>query len=184
MNLRERWVNYLYRAATGSQKYRPIRTSIGLTIFGLFTALFILFAIISDRVLNLSWPFPDKLTQITAYILLIIGAGLIVWTGFLFRKERGTPVPVNPPRELIVDGPYKLTRNPMLTGVFLAMIGLGLLIHSLSLVFVFTPLYALAHAWELKQIEEPELTKRFGDEFISYRERTPMFFPGIRPRNR
>ena len=69
----------------------------------------------------------------------------------------------------------------MLTGVFLAMIGLGFLIHSLSLVFVFTPLYALAHAWELKNIEEPELIKRFGDDFISYRERTPMFIPRIRP---
>jgi len=48
-------------------------------------------------------------------------------------------------------------------------------------VVVFTPLYILINVWELKQIEEPELVKRFGDEYIDYRSRTPMFFPGLRP---
>jgi len=180
MKFRERWVNYLYHAATGSQKYRSSRTPIGLAIFGLFTALFVVLAIFSDKALNLTWPFAGKFSQIIAYLLLTIGAGLTCWTGFQFRKARGTPVPVNPPQELIVNGPYKLIRNPMLTGVFLLMFGLGFLMHSLSLVLVFTPLYALAHAWELKQIEEPELAMRFGDEFLAYRKRTPMFFPGIR----
>lgn len=180
MKFRERWVNYLYHAATGSQKYRSKRTPIGLAIFGLFTALFIVLAIFSDKALNIPWPFPGKFSQVIAYILLMIGACLVFWTGFLFRRSRGTPVPVNPPQELVVDGPYSLTRNPMLTGVFLAMLGLGFLLHSLTLVLIFTPLYALAHAWELKQIEEPELIKRFGDDFISYRKRTPMFFPRIK----
>jgi protein-S-isoprenylcysteine O-methyltransferase Ste14 len=68
----------------------------------------------------------------------------------------------------------------MLAGVFLFMFGLGFAMRSLSLVLIFVPLYALAHVWELKQIEEPELAKRFGDEFLAYRKRTPMFFPGIR----
>ena len=34
--------------------------------------------------------------------------------------------------------------------------------------------------WELKSIEEPELEKRLGEEFIEYRKRTPMFFPSLR----
>lgn len=182
MKLRERWVNYLYEAATGSREYRSIRTPIGLAVFAAFTALFIVMAIFADKALDLPWPFPSNFSQIVACALLIPGAGLVVWTGLLFRTSRGTPVPVNPPRELVVTGPYRHTRNPMLTGVFLLMFGLGFVIHSLSLVFVFTPLYALAHAWELKHIEEPELVKRFGDDFVAYRERTPMFFPRIKQR--
>ena len=180
MNFRERWIDYLYRAATGTQKFRSIRTPIGLLIFGLFTALFIILAIFVDKVLSLPWPVPDNFSWAVGYFLMASGAAMVTLTVFYFRKSRGTPVPVNPPQELITSGPYRYARNPMLTGVFLFMFGLGFAIHSLSLVLVFVPLYALAHVWELKQIEEPELIKRFGDEFHAYRERTPMFFPRFR----
>ena len=66
----------------------------------------------------------------------------------------------------------------MLTGVFLLLFGIGCGIDSLSLVAVFTPLYVLVNVWELKHIEEPELVKRLGDEYIEYRRQTPMFVPG------
>ena len=46
----------------------------------------------------------------------------------------------------------------------------------------FTPLYVLVNMWELKEIEEPELVRRLGDEYIEYRRKTPMFIPGRRPR--
>ena len=68
----------------------------------------------------------------------------------------------------------------MLTGVFILLFGIGFAVNSLSLVCVFTPLYVLANVWELKKIEEPELEKRFGDEYVEYRRRTPMFLPGSR----
>ena len=44
---------------------------------------------------------------------------------------------------------------------------------------IFTPLYISAHLWELKNIEEPELTRRLGEDYLSYQSRTPMFFPKI-----
>jgi len=183
MNLRERWIDYLYRAATETQKYRSSRTPVGLAIFGLFTALFVVLAVIVDKALSLPWSVPDDINRAVTYLLMAVGAAIITWTVFYFRKSRGTPVPVNPPQELVISGPYRYSRNPMLTGVFLLMFGLGFAMHSLSLVLLFTPLYALSHAWELKQIEEPELVKRFGDEFLAYRERTPMFIPRFRGRS-
>jgi len=70
----------------------------------------------------------------------------------------------------------------MLTGVFLILFGIGFAINSVSLVFIFTPLFVLINVWELKQIEEPELIKRLGDEYIEYRRQTPMFIPRFRPR--
>jgi protein-S-isoprenylcysteine O-methyltransferase Ste14 len=153
-----------------------------LVIFGLFTAFFIVLGAIMDEALNLPWPVPKGISWAAAFFLMVIGAAITAWSVFSFHKSRGTPVPVNPPPVLIVSGPYKYARNPMLMGVFLLMFGLGFAMHSLSLTLVFTPLYILAHAWELKQIEEPELIKRFGNEFLTYRRLTPMFFPGIQPK--
>lgn len=68
----------------------------------------------------------------------------------------------------------------MLMGVFLLLFGIGFAIKSPSLVVLFTPLYALAHMWELKEIEEPELVKRLGEDYVAYRRRTPMFVPRVR----
>lgn len=67
----------------------------------------------------------------------------------------------------------------MLTGVFLFLFGVGFGVNSVSLVCFFTPLYLLVNLWELKEIEEPELVKRLGDEYVEYRRQTPMFIPGL-----
>ena len=71
----------------------------------------------------------------------------------------------------------------MLMGVFLLLFGIGFAIKSLSLVVFFTPLYILANVWELNEIEEPELVKRLGEEYLAYRQRTPMFIPRMRLKN-
>ena len=67
-----------------------------------------------------------------------------------------------------------------LTGIFFLMFGLGFLVDSFSLIFIFTPLFILVNTWELKMIEEPELLKRLGKKYDEYRNKTPMFIPGIR----
>jgi protein-S-isoprenylcysteine O-methyltransferase Ste14 len=67
----------------------------------------------------------------------------------------------------------------MLTGVFLALFGVGVLLHSLSIVLFWTPGYILVHLMELKLVEEPELERRFGVAYAEYRGRVPMFFPRL-----
>jgi len=67
----------------------------------------------------------------------------------------------------------------MLTGVFALLFGFGMFLGSVSLLFVFIPLFILFSFWEIKAIEEPELVKRLGQEYIEYREITPMFFPNF-----
>jgi protein-S-isoprenylcysteine O-methyltransferase Ste14 len=113
----------------------------------------------------------------SALLLAAIGTAVTAWSVLHFLKVRGTPVPLNPPPTLVASGPYRYARNPMLTGVFLLLFGLGFAIGSLSLVLVFTPLYILTNVWELKFIEEPELVERFGDDYRNYQARTPMFIP-------
>ncbi|GAH12511.1 unnamed protein product, partial [marine sediment metagenome] len=58
-------------------------------------------------------------------------------------------------------------------------IGIGVMVGSISLTFIFTPLFILVNIWELKEIEEPELGRRLGEEYIEYRNKTPMFIPKI-----
>jgi protein-S-isoprenylcysteine O-methyltransferase Ste14 len=104
---------------------------------------------------------------------------LIGWSVLVFLKAKGTPVPLNPPPQLVTTGPYAYVRNPMLTGVFALLFGIGVLLGSFSLLFIFTPLFILINVWELKAIEEPELLKRLGQDYAEYRKSTPMFFPGL-----
>jgi protein-S-isoprenylcysteine O-methyltransferase Ste14 len=179
MGIRDTWINLLHRAATGTKKTRTLLTPIGITIFGVFTALFVVAALWIDNLLDLPSLLPEGASLPVSVPVMAIGIAVTAWSGFHFLRVKGTPVPFNPPPEVVTTGPYRFARNPMLTGVFLFLFGLGFYFESFSLVVFFTPLFILVNVWELKQIEEPELVKRFGDTYIEYRRRTPMFIPGL-----
>ncbi len=155
-----------------------------MTVFAVFTALFLLAAVFVDRLLDLPGLLPRGARLPVAVPMMAIGIAVTAWSVIHFLRAKGTPVPFNPPPKVVATGPYRYARNPMLTGVFLLLFGLGFAFDSVSLVCVFTPLYVLANVWELKQIEEPELVRRLGDEYLEYRRRTPMFIPGLGPRSR
>jgi len=61
-------------------------------------------------------------------------------------------VPLNPPPKLVTTGPYAHTRNPMLTGLFVLLFGLGLLLQSIALFCIFTPLFIILNVWEIKAL--------------------------------
>ncbi len=178
MRIRERWVNLLHTTATGTRKTRTLLTPVGLVIFGAFSALFVSSAVAVDRLLSLPDLVPEAARWPVSIPIAATGVFVTAWSAFHFLKVRGTPVPFNPPPTVIDTGPYRYVRNPMLTGVFLLLLGIGFGLNSASLVLVFTPLYVLVNVWELKHIEEPELVRRLGETYIRYRQRTPMFIPG------
>jgi protein-S-isoprenylcysteine O-methyltransferase Ste14 len=57
------------------------------------------------------------------------------------------------------------------------LFGLGFLLHSVSLVFVWAPVFVVVNLIELRLVEEPELERRFGKSYREYRRRVPMFVP-------
>ncbi len=179
MKIRQRLINLFHRAATGTRRTRTLLTPVGATFFGVFTALFVLAAMGLDRLLNLPGLLPEAARLPVSIPVTALGVAITAWSVFHFLRVKGTPVPFNPPPEVVKTGPYRYARNPMVTGVFLILFGLGFGVGSVSLVFLFTPLYILFNVWELKRVEEPELVKRFGEEYVVYRRRTPMFFPGL-----
>ena len=177
MGVQERWIQLLHHAATSTRKTRTLLTPVGVTVFGVFTAAFVVAALLVDRWLGLPGLLPEGARLPVAIPVIAVGVAITAWSVLHFLRVKGTPVPFNPPPKVVDTGPYRYARNPMLTGVFLLLFGLGFAFNSLSLVCLFTPLYVLANVWELKSIEEPELVKRLGDDYLEYRSRTPMFLP-------
>jgi protein-S-isoprenylcysteine O-methyltransferase Ste14/cell division septation protein DedD len=180
VGLRTKWIDFLYRVATGSRKFRNLLTPIGAAFYALLTVLFVVVALQADKFLKLPRLLPKTLNLILSLPIISLALFMMGWSVYNFLKVKGTPVPFNPPPKLITTGPYAHTRNPMLTGIFFLLFGLSFLFRSISLAFLFTPLFIFINAWEVKTIEEPELERRLGEEYVEYRKQTPMFFPSLK----
>ena len=180
MTIKTRWIEILYKTATGSRKIRNFFTPIGALIYAFLIFSFVVIALQVDRLSGIKAIFPKSFCIFLSLPVFSTALFLIGWSVLNFLRVKGTPVPFNPPPHLVTTGPYAYTRNPMLTGVFFLMFGFGILLGSVFLLFVFTPLFILINCWELKYIEEPELEKRLGKEYIEYKKNTPMFFPGFK----
>lgn len=115
--------------------------------------------------------------------LLFAGIGIVlcVWTVTLFlRTGRGTPVPWAPPQKLVIAGPYRHLRNPMIAGVLLILVAEALYFQSWPLAIWPVVLFT-AKQFYLPLVEEKGLEKRFGDEYRAYRKNVPRWLPRLTP---
>lgn len=181
MRWREKQVEILYKIATSSRKVRMLLTPVGPTFFFGFTALLILIFLQLDKLLRFPKLFSQPLNLILSLPFFAVGLFLWGWSILHFAKAKGTPVPFNPPPKVVRTGPYGYARNPMLSGIFIFLFGLGILLRSISVVFIFTPLFILFNYWEIKAVEEPELEKRLGKDYLEYKNKVPRFFPCLKP---
>ena len=82
--------------------------------------------------------------------------------------------------ELVVDGPYSLTRNPLYFFSLLAYLGAGLAFEKLTVAFAFVVVFWLSH-WPTILAEETKLRKKFGDAYDEYAKKVPRFWPRFGP---
>jgi protein-S-isoprenylcysteine O-methyltransferase Ste14 len=176
-------VELLHSVVTGSPRRRLVLTPVGLLFFGGGLVLLVWIALRLDAAVQLPQLLPGKVGGWMGAVVAAAGAILCARCVAFFLWARGTPVPFNPPVKLITDGPYSVTRNPMLTGLFAILVGVGLLLHSASLALLLTPAFVAASVIELRLVEEPELERRFGADYERYRQTVPMFIPRIRLRS-
>lgn len=121
-------------------------------------------------------------TKLTPALVLmvvsfILGAILMLWTMRCFaRVGRGSPAPWDPIDKLITTGPYAYSRNPMLTGVFLVLLGESLLFQSWPL-FYYLFLFVVVNILYFKYFEEKGLAKRYGQAYEDYKNKVPRFIP-------
>jgi len=118
--------------------------------------------------------------SLLAIPLWLIGSLMVLrcFWDFTF-KGRGTPVPINPPKELVVTGFYHYVRNPIYVGVLSIFLGhflwfgyWALLIYT---VFAFIGVHAFVVLYE-----EPTLNRKFGAEYEEYLKRVPRWIPKVR----
>jgi protein-S-isoprenylcysteine O-methyltransferase Ste14 len=114
---------------------------------------------------------------------VVVAAGLVLFVASLWRfagEGKGTLAPWDPPRRLVLRGPYRFVRNPMISGVVFVLFGEALVLRSmphaewaaafLALNLVYIPL-----------LEEPMLEARFGESYREYCRHVPRFLPRATP---
>lgn len=113
---------------------------------------------------------------------LLVGAGLLLllWCVVQFHRHGGTPAPVDPPRRLVVRGPYRWTRNPMYAALAVMLTGQLVLHPGRALAIYALAALAAVSAFVLLY-EEPTLRARFGADYADYAARVPRWIPR-RPR--
>lgn len=140
-------------------------------------ALFIGLGARLDGLMDLP-PGPPPPVNLIAGLPLILGGGALgLWCNYrLFTVGRGTPLPLMPTQELIVEPPYTWSRNPMALGAISAYLGVAILARSLGAAVVVL-LCAAALLTYIRFGEERGMTARFGTQYLQYRRRTPFLVP-------
>ena len=100
--------------------------------------------------------------------------------GLFMRHGEGTPAPWEPPRKLVIRGPYRYVRNPMLTGVIMFQFAEAAFFSSWPLAG-WALFFALGNAIYFPLVEERGLEKRFGDDYREYSKNVPRWLPRLRP---
>jgi protein-S-isoprenylcysteine O-methyltransferase Ste14 len=102
------------------------------------------------------------------FVPLLPGAVIIVWCFIHFvRQGHGTPAPYDPPRRLVLVGPYKCVRNPQYLGVILVSLGEAFLSGRIIL-FGYAIMLTIGYHLFVRFYEEPTLRRTFGEEYIRY----------------
>jgi protein-S-isoprenylcysteine O-methyltransferase Ste14 len=127
----------------------------------------------SWRLDNEVWPLPLKLGPVnTCFGWALVGVGLILffWTLLTFWRHHTTVNPYRPASCLVVDGPFRFSRNPIYVGDWCIYAGATLLLHTLW-PLTFIPLVWLIIRFGVIRHEERHLAARFGEEYSDFRAR-------------
>jgi len=122
----------------------------------------------------------EPVTAVIGVLLIAIGLALVAWTMRLFLSVgRGTLAPWDPTSRLVVRGPYRHVRNPMITGVATILAGEALFFRSWGIAIELA-VFVVLNAIYFPLVEEPGLRRRFGADYEEYRERVPRWLPRVR----
>jgi len=115
--------------------------------------------------------------QIAGMIITAVGGAIALWCIFTFVfVGKGTPAPFDPPRRLVVRGPYRFVRNAMYIGAILALLGAALFYGSIS-ILMYAGVFFLAAQLFVVFYEEPTLRRTFGSEYECYCRRVRRCWP-------
>ena len=109
--------------------------------------------------------------------LWLIGSLVILACFWSFTfTGRGTSVPTDPPKALVITGPYHYVRNPIYVGVLLIFLGHFLWFGYWTLLIYVVSAFIGVHFF-IVLYEEPTLKRKFGVEYEEYLKRVPRWIP-------
>lgn len=112
------------------------------------------------------------------------GTFLWAWTVVLFdRVGKGTlglGELMGEPVNLVVSGPYRHVRNPMISGVLGILLGEAAAFGSVWLLLWFAT-FLVFMTTSIRFWEEPHLEQRYGTQYLEYRRNVPRWIPRISP---
>jgi len=128
--------------------------------------------------------------NLTLFVDRYFAMGVVLATGgitllfitirMFIRIGKGTLAPWTPPERLVVSGIYSYVRNPMITGVMVALLGESLALHSRN-IFIWLIIFFVINYIYFIFSEEPALAARFGDAYLEYKRNVPRWLPRITP---
>lgn len=108
--------------------------------------------------------------MIAAWLLVAACAGLLAWSFVWFARQKTTVIPNRPARALVLDGPFRFTRNPLYLALAFLAIGAGLWLNTWWVLILLLPAIALVDHFVIRR-EEAYLRRRFGAEYDAYTAR-------------
>ena len=170
---------------TKKSDIRRKKRILALIISGIYVVIIvptigILVSLYIDSFFNFPELIPFPVNIIIAIIILFTGFYWAIWSNSeLYKRGKGSPVPLKGTHTtvVVISGPYKYTRNPMIFGYVLIWIGLGILFNSLFLLIGFTLIITILLIIFVKVWEEKNLEKRFGNSYIEYKNRVSFLIP-------
>jgi protein-S-isoprenylcysteine O-methyltransferase Ste14 len=149
-----------------------------------YAALFIGLVLVLLPAQLLSWsgmtpPAGRGISQMAGVAMAGAGGVLALWCVATFAiVGKGTPAPFDPPRRLVVQGPYRLVRNPMYVGAALSLAGAALHYES-GLLLGYMGLFSLTMHLLVIWYEEPALQRAFGRDYAAYCQRVGRWWPRV-----
>lgn len=100
-------------------------------------------------------------------IFIVAGLGLNIWASGLF-KQVGTAIkPFAKSSSLILDGPFRLSRNPMYLGMIVLLIGIAIGLGSVT-PWLVIPAFVVLVSRRFVVAEEHKMEVEFGAKYLAY----------------
>lgn len=144
----------------------------------LFVAAYVVAWLLDRRVVHL-WPAMSPRMSyridILGWALVFTGLALGYWGVLTFLRRRTPIYPNRDAKLLVIDGPYRFSRNPMYTGIILACIGGCAAIESLWPLVTVAIAVVTLYLWVVRR-EERHLTEEFGEQYREYQRQVGRWF--------
>jgi protein-S-isoprenylcysteine O-methyltransferase Ste14 len=132
----------------------------------------------TDRLFDLGSEIPLTIRLAVFLPLFGLAQTFIVWTAaHQLRHSGGTPAFRAPPKRLLVSGPFRLCRNPMVFGYLLDYYALAFLVASPVALLGICPVFNLFALYVIIEVEEVELEERFGAGYLAYKASVNRMIP-------